>query len=410
MEEIAEACEVSPRTFFRYFPTKEDVLFADAAVRRERLLAVIAERPPGEPAFAALCAAMRTLTADYRDDRDALVARSKIVAASPHLQVYKAEHQHGWEVEVVDVLQRRALAQHEPVTREELVLVTAVTTAALRVALDAWVADASAPDLGVMLDDAFAAPGRGIRSHRGDVMGKLEGRVAIVTGGARGQGAAEAALFADEGATVFVTDVLVEAGEKTAAEIGGTFVEQDVADPAQWDALVARVVADHGRLDILVNNAGILRWERMADTSVESWNEVVAVNQTGVFLGMRAVAPQMKEQRSGSIVNISSVGGLSGASACFAYAATKWAVRGMTKGAAIELGPHGIKVNSIHPGIIDTPMMGGTDLDKLADVIGVPLQRYAQPEEVAKLALWLVSDDNSYSTGAEFVIDGGQTA
>ena len=117
-----------------------------------------------------------------------------------------------------------------------------------------------------------------------------------------------------------------------------------------------------------MNNAGILRWERMADTSFESWNEVVAVNQTGVFLGMRAVAPQMKEQHSGSIVNISSVGGLSGASACFAYAATKWAVRGMTKGAAIELGPHGIKVNSIHPGIIDTPMMGGTDLDELAAV------------------------------------------
>ena len=241
-------------------------------------------------------------------------------------------------------------------------------------------------------------------------MGKLDGRVAIVTGAARGQGAAEAALFAEEGATVIVTDVLTDAGEKTAAAVGGTFVEHDVADAAQWDALVARVVADHGRLDILVNNAGILRWERMADTSFESWNEVVAVNQTGVFLGMRAVAPQMKEQHSGSIVNISSVGGLSGASACFTYAATKWAVRGMTKGAAIELGPHNVKVNSIHPGIIDTPMMEGTDLDGLASVIGVPLQRYAQPEEVAKLALWLVSDDNSYSTGAEFVIDGGQTA
>jgi 3alpha(or 20beta)-hydroxysteroid dehydrogenase len=241
-------------------------------------------------------------------------------------------------------------------------------------------------------------------------MGKLDGRVAIVTGGARGQGAAEAALFADEGAAVVITDVLADEGEKTAAEIGGTFVAHDVTDPAQWDALVTQVVAEHGRLDILINNAGILRWERMTDTSFESWNEVVAVNQTGVFLGMRAVSAPMIEQGSGSIVNISSVGGLRGASACFAYAATKWAVRGMTKGAAIELGPHGIKVNSIHPGIIDTPMMGGTDLDNLADRIGVPLQRYAQPEEVAKLALWLVSDDNSYSTGAEFVIDGGQTA
>jgi hypothetical protein len=132
------------------------VLFVDAAVRRERLLEMIALRPPGEPAFVALCAAMRTLIVDYRDDRESLVARSKIVAASPHLQAYKAEHQHGWEVDVVDVLERRALAQHEPVAREELVLVTAVTTAALRVALDAWVADASAPDLGVLLDDAFA--------------------------------------------------------------------------------------------------------------------------------------------------------------------------------------------------------------------------------------------------------------
>jgi 3alpha(or 20beta)-hydroxysteroid dehydrogenase len=241
-------------------------------------------------------------------------------------------------------------------------------------------------------------------------MGMLDGRVAIVTGGARGQGAAEAAVFADEGAVVVITDVLVEEGEKTAAEVGGTFVAHDVTDPEQWDALVTRVVAEHGRLDILINNAGILRWERMTDTSFESWNEVVAVNQTGVFLGMRAASAPMIEQGSGAIVNISSVGGLRGASACFAYAATKWAVRGMTKGAAIELGPHGIKVNSIHPGIIDTPMMGGTDLDNLAVRIGVPLQRYAQPEEVAKLALWLVSEDNSYSTGAEFVIDGGQTA
>jgi AcrR family transcriptional regulator len=156
VEEIAEACEVSPRTFFRYFPTKEDVLFADGEVRRERLLAVIAERPIDEPAFVALRAAMRTLTDDYRDDREALVSRFQIVAASPHLQAYKAEHQHGWEAAVVDALERRALARHDAVARNELQLVTAVATAALRVALDAWVADPSAPDLGVLLDDAFA--------------------------------------------------------------------------------------------------------------------------------------------------------------------------------------------------------------------------------------------------------------
>jgi AcrR family transcriptional regulator len=166
VEEIAEACEVSPRTFFRYFPTKEDVLFADAAARRERLLAVIAERPVDEPAFVALTAAMRRLTADYRDDRDALVTRSHVVAASPHLQAYKAEHQHGWEAAVVDVLERRARAQHDDVARDELTLVTAVTTAALRVALDAWVADPSAPDLGVLLDDAFARVAAGFDPSR----------------------------------------------------------------------------------------------------------------------------------------------------------------------------------------------------------------------------------------------------
>lgn len=166
VEEIAEACEVSPRTFFRYFPTKEDVLFADAEARRERLLAVIAERPVDEPAFGVLRAAMRTLAADYRDDRDALVTRSKIMAASPHLQVYKAEQQHGWEAGVVDVLERRALAQRATVAHDELQLVTAVTTAALRVALDAWVADPTAPDLGVLLDGAFARLAAGFEPDR----------------------------------------------------------------------------------------------------------------------------------------------------------------------------------------------------------------------------------------------------
>jgi 3alpha(or 20beta)-hydroxysteroid dehydrogenase len=132
------------------------------------------------------------------------------------------------------------------------------------------------------------------------------------------------------------------------------------------------------------------------------------VNQTGVFLGMQAVASQMMAQRSGSIINISSIGGMRGASPCFAYGATKWAVRGMTKGAAQELGPYGVRVNSIHPGIIDTPMMADKPIAEMAE--RVPLRRYASAEEVAKLALWLASDDSSYATGAEFVLDGGQTA
>jgi 3alpha(or 20beta)-hydroxysteroid dehydrogenase len=238
-------------------------------------------------------------------------------------------------------------------------------------------------------------------------MGRLDGKVALVTGGARGQGAAEGALFAAEGATVYLTDVLADDGAKTAADIGGTFLSHDVTDPGQWRSVVERIVADQGRLDVLVNNAGILHWAAMTDTPLEVWDRIVAVNQTGVFLGMQAVAPAMKQQGSGSIVNISSIAGMRGSAPCFAYGATKWAVRGMTKGAARELGPFGIRVNSIHPGIIDTPMMADQDIDTMAKM--VPLGRYAGPDEVAKLALWLASDDSAYSTGAEFVIDGGFT-
>jgi AcrR family transcriptional regulator len=156
VEEIADACEVSPRTFFRYFPTKEDVLFVDADARRERLLAVLADQPADTPTFAALEAAMRALALDYRDDRAALVARSKVVQDSPQLQAYKAEHQHGWEAAVVDVLERRAAEHGKPDARDELQLLTAVATAALRVSLDVWVAEPDGPDLDVLLECAFA--------------------------------------------------------------------------------------------------------------------------------------------------------------------------------------------------------------------------------------------------------------
>jgi 3alpha(or 20beta)-hydroxysteroid dehydrogenase len=239
-------------------------------------------------------------------------------------------------------------------------------------------------------------------------MGQLEGKVAIITGGARGQGASEGALFAAEGATVYLTDVLVDEGAKTAAEIGATFLPHDVTDPAGWASVVDRVLAETGRIDVLVNNAGILHWAPMTETPLDVWNRVIAVNQTGVFLGMQAVAPAMKVQRRGSIVNISSIGGMRGASPCFAYGATKWAVRGMTKGAAQELGPFNVRVNSVHPGIIDTPMMADKPIEAMAE--RVPLQRYASADEVAKLVLWLAGDDSSYATGAEFTLDGGQTA
>ena len=164
VEEIADACEVSPRTFFRYFPTKEDVLFADTEARRERLLAVLADQPADVPPFAARRAAMRALALDDRDDRDALVARAKVLEGSPQLQAYKAEHQHGWEAAVVDALERRPDVAGTSVTRSELELLTAVSTAAMRVSLDAWVADASGPDLDERLDRAFARVASGFAS------------------------------------------------------------------------------------------------------------------------------------------------------------------------------------------------------------------------------------------------------
>jgi len=239
-------------------------------------------------------------------------------------------------------------------------------------------------------------------------MGALDGRVAIITGGARGQGAAEGRRFRAEGAVVYLTDVLVAEGAAVAAEIGATFLEHDVTDVDQWKVVVEHVLAEAGRIDVLVNNAGVLHWATMTETTLDAWNRVVAINQTGVFLGMQAVAPAMKAQQSGNIVNISSVAAYSGSGPCFAYGATKWAVRGMTKGAAQELGPFGIRVNSVHPGVIDTPMMAGTPLEQLGG--GVPLRRYASADEVAGLVCWLASDESAYATGAEFVLDGGMTA
>ncbi len=236
-------------------------------------------------------------------------------------------------------------------------------------------------------------------------MGRLDGRVALITGGARGQGAAEAALFASEGATVVVTDVLIEEGERTAGELGGDFYPHDVADEGAWATVVEGTLSRHGRLDVLVNNAGILLGAAMKNTSLEQWERVIAVNQTGVFLGMKAVAPAMTEQKSGSIVNISSVAGLEGLFGSMAYTASKFAVRGMTKVAAKELGPHNVRVNSIHPGLINTDMTSEFDKDRM--LRGVPLGREAAPEEVAAMALFLASDEASYCTGQEFVVDGG---
>jgi 3alpha(or 20beta)-hydroxysteroid dehydrogenase len=244
-------------------------------------------------------------------------------------------------------------------------------------------------------------------------MARLDGKVALISGGARGQGAAEAALVAAEGATVVITDLLDDEGAKTAADIGATYLHHDVTSEAGWTAVVDEVAARHGRLDVLVNNAGIFRVLPMMMTTEEVYRQVIDVNQVGVFLGMKAVTPTMVEQGSGSIVNISSVAGLRGGGGTLAYSASKWAVRGMTKVAASELAPFGVRVNSVHPGIIETKM-----LDEIAQygegameavVARIPMGRSTGPDDVARLVLFLASDESSYCTGSEFVVDGGMT-
>jgi NAD(P)-dependent dehydrogenase (short-subunit alcohol dehydrogenase family) len=241
--------------------------------------------------------------------------------------------------------------------------------------------------------------------------GRLDGKVALISGGARGQGAAEGRLFAAEGATVYLTDVLPE-GRAVAEEIGGTFFEHDVTDAAAWETITKEIVAEHGGIDVLINNAGIFRIAGIDDTDRALWDQMVAINQTGVFLGLKAVSPIMVERRSGSIINISSIAGLRGAGMALAYGATKWAVRGMTRSLAQELAPHRVRVNSIHPGIIDTPMADEFDRAGVRAAVDerIPIGYEATAEDVAKLALFLASDDSSYCTGSEFVVDGGMTA
>jgi 3alpha(or 20beta)-hydroxysteroid dehydrogenase len=241
----------------------------------------------------------------------------------------------------------------------------------------------------------------------------LDGKVAIVTGGARGQGGAEAALFRAEGAEVVITDVLADAGKAHADAIGATFLTHDVRSEEEWAEVVRQTADRHGRIDVLVNNAGIFRRGKLLDTSLDDYRHMIDVNQVGVFLGMKAVAPTMVAQQSGSIVNISSIAGLLSAPNAFAYGASKFAVRGMTKSAAVELARANIRVNSIHPGLIDTDMMtevtsgDATRHDRLTTI--VPLRRMAEADEVASLALFLASDESRYCTGSEFVIDGGVT-
>ena len=245
-------------------------------------------------------------------------------------------------------------------------------------------------------------------------MGRFDDRVVLITGAARGMGEEEARRFVAEGAAVILGDVLVEEGEAAAADLGGQarFAKLDVTSTDDWDAAVGMAGREFGRLDVLVNNAGIAPITPIIGGSPEDYLKVVMVNQFGVYLGMRAAAPVMKAgERGGSIVNISSIDGLIGMPGVAGYVSSKFAVRGMTKTAALELAPFGIRVNSVHPGYIDTPMlrepMGGL-ADKLAG--SVPLKRLGTTSDIANLVLFLASDESSYCTGSEFVIDGGVTA
>ena len=246
-------------------------------------------------------------------------------------------------------------------------------------------------------------------------MGRLDDKVILITGGARGQGEAEARQCAGEGADVWITDVLCAEGKKVAADVGCHFLEQDVTSESRWDEVVKEVVAASDRIDGLVNNAGVFKIESMCDTSLDEYRRVTEINQTGVFLGMRAIGRVMKEHGSGSIVNISSVAGLGGAGgAAFAYVASKWAVRGMTKAAANELGPFGVRVNSVHPGIIETDMLKQFDVlgDDFRDrlIERIPLGSTASADDVSELVFFLLSDASRYCSGHEFVVDGAMTA
>jgi 3alpha(or 20beta)-hydroxysteroid dehydrogenase len=242
---------------------------------------------------------------------------------------------------------------------------------------------------------------------------RLAGKVALISGAARGQGEAEARLFVAEGANVVVSDVLDDEGAQLAAELGDAarYVHLDVTSEGEWTAAVDQTVTAFGRLDVLINNAGIMQFKGMLQTTFPEYRRIIEINQFGCFLGMRAVAGAMRDSGGGSIVNVSSIQGLEGGVGMIGYSASKFAIRGMTKVAAGELGRFGIRVNSIHPGAIDTEM-GRAGVGDQGDEIlkGLPIGRMGRVEEVASMVCFLASDESSYSTGAEFVCDGGWTA
>ena len=240
-------------------------------------------------------------------------------------------------------------------------------------------------------------------------MGRVDEKVALISGGARGMGAAHARMLVAEGAKVVIGDILDDEGKALADELGSgpggaaRYVHLDVTEADQWDAAVATAVEEFGKLNVLVNNAGIVALGQIGKFDMAKWQKVIDVNLTGTFLGMQACVGAMKAAGGGSIVNVSSIEGLRGAPMVHPYVASKWAVRGLSKSAALDLGKFNIRVNSLHPGFIRTPMTKHFP----DDLVTSPLGRPGQSEEVATFVVFLASDESSFATGSEFVVDGG---
>lgn len=243
-------------------------------------------------------------------------------------------------------------------------------------------------------------------------MGRLTDKVMIITGGAQGMGEVHAKKAIAEGAKVVITDINEEKGQKTSEALGeqALFIKHDVTKQEDWEHVVDQVLKQWDKIDVLVNNAGITYNQSIEELSLEDYMKIVNINQVSVFLGIKTVSRVMKQQENGSIINISSMNGLVGGA--IGYTDTKFAVRGMTKAAASALSPFNIRVNSVHPGVIQTPMLEQEDVKEAVQRFekSIPMRRIAQPEEVSNLVCFLASDEASYSTGSEFVIDGGITA